>query len=85
MLLVALLSYILGTYLTHQLRAVTKGAKSISKGEFDIEIPVSGRDEIAAVARAFNKMVGNLRLMHERRDEYRGLRRTEPTIAACWA
>ncbi|MFK7891535.1 MAG: ATP-binding protein [Granulosicoccus sp.] len=70
MLLVALFSFVLGTYLTHQLRVVSKGAKSISKGEFDIEIPVKGSDEVAAVARAFNKMVGNLRLMRQRREEY---------------
>jgi len=70
MLLVALFSYVLGTYLTHQLRVVSKGAKSISKGEFDIEIPVKGRDEVAAVAKAFNTMVGNLRLMRQRREEY---------------
>jgi len=70
MLLVALFSYFLGAYLTHQLKSLHRGAKQISEGQFDVSIPVRGRDEVAEVADAFNTMVTNLQASRQRRDEY---------------
>ncbi|MCP4598395.1 MAG: HAMP domain-containing protein [Neptuniibacter sp.] len=70
MALVALFSLILGTYLTKQLNVLTKAAKSISRGRLDIEVPVSGHDEVADVAKAFNSMAGNLKEVSARRDEF---------------
>ncbi len=70
MLLVALFSYCLGAYLTHQLKAVHRGARAISEGRLDVSVPVRGRDEVADVALAFNAMVSNLQASHARRDQY---------------
>lgn len=70
MILVALFSYVLGSYLTHQLKALHHGARRISDGELDVSIPVRGRDEVAEVAVAFNTMMEDLRVTAERRDEY---------------
>ena len=68
MLLVALFSFALGTYLTKQLKVLMKATKSIADGTLDINIPVSGRDELAAVSSAFNLMAKNLHEASERRD-----------------
>lgn len=68
--LVALFSFILGTYLTRQLQGLRKGAQQISAGELDINIPVKGKDEIADVARAFNVMASDLEEASRRRDQY---------------
>jgi len=68
MLLVALFSFALGTYLTKQLKVLMTATNSISSGKLDVYIPVSGKDEIAAVSDAFNLMAKNLHEVSERRD-----------------
>lgn len=68
MLLVALFSFALGTYLTKQLKVLMKATKSIADGKLDINIPDTGKDELAAVSRAFNLMAKNLHEASERRD-----------------
>ena len=68
MLLVALFSFALGTYLTKQLKVLMKATKSIADGTLDINIPVSGKDELAAVSSAFNLMAKNLHEASEKRD-----------------
>lgn len=70
MLLVALFSYFLGTFLTHQLSALSKGAKRISEGRLDVAFRVKGNDEVTSVGRALNVMVENLVVARKRRDEY---------------
>jgi len=54
--LVALLSILLGLYLTRQLTALTRGAEEIAADRAGYQIPVVGDDELARTARAFNKM-----------------------------
>jgi len=66
--LVALFSLLLGSYLTSQLKILTKAAKSISRGDLNVVVPIKGRDEIADVARSFNSMAQSLRIASERRD-----------------
>ena len=66
--LVALFSLLLGSYLTGQLKTLTKAAKSISKGDLNVLVPIKGHDEIADVAKSFNSMAQNLRIASERRD-----------------
>lgn len=68
MLLVALFSFALGTYLTKQLKVLMKATHQISKGELEVYVPVSGKDELAAVSEAFNLMAKNLHEASERRD-----------------
>ncbi len=76
MLLVALFSFILGTYLTAMLTKLVNGVKSISKGELGTQIEVKGSDELASTAEAFNSMS---RRLHESNFEM------EQSIAASWA
>ncbi|MFA6489011.1 MAG: ATP-binding protein [Sideroxydans sp.] len=56
MLLVALFSWLLGSYLLRQLVALRAASQSIAAGNFDHRITVSGNDELAQTATAFNHM-----------------------------
>lgn len=67
MLLVALFSYLLGTYLMRELKALQLGAERIAQGEVGYQLLVRGRDELAQTAAAFNQMSQQLwRLAEER-------------------
>ena len=68
--LVALFSFLLGGYLTGQLKGLSAAAKSISTGNLDIKLPIKGRDEIADVASAFNLMAFNLKDASASRDQF---------------
>jgi two-component system NtrC family sensor kinase len=70
--LVALFSFLLGGYLTGQLKVLSLAAQKISEGTLDcvFQLPVKGRDEIANVAIAFNAMAANLREAAMRRDKF---------------
>jgi len=70
MLLVALFSFVLGTFLTKQLKTLTKGAKLIAQGDLDHQVEVKGRDEIADVAISFNTMIDALKGIRAKRDQY---------------
>lgn len=68
MVLVALFSFLLGTYLTKQLNDLRRSAKRISEGDYTVEIPVNSTDEMGEVAKAFNKMMSALRASEKKRD-----------------
>ncbi|MBB1486364.1 sensor histidine kinase [Oceanospirillum sediminis] len=70
MVLVALFSFILGSYLTSQLGKLHQAVNEISKGKTGVEVKVSGNDEIADVAKAFNKMSDRLKQASDHRDQY---------------
>ena len=75
MLLVALFSFILGTYLTRQLRTLIVGAESISKavsnGNYQATyVEERGKDELTRVAHSFNQLVTTLQVEHDKREEY---------------
>jgi two-component system, NtrC family, sensor kinase len=70
MVLVALFSFLLGSYLTGQLSKLRQAAISISEGESDVAIDISSQDEISQVALAFNEMSNRLQLASARRDLY---------------
>jgi diguanylate cyclase (GGDEF)-like protein/PAS domain S-box-containing protein len=65
MLLVALFSLVLGTYLTRQVRRFTTGAEEISAGHRGLQLPVVGNDEIAQATRAFNEMSRSIQVAHD--------------------
>jgi diguanylate cyclase (GGDEF)-like protein/PAS domain S-box-containing protein len=60
MLLVALFSLALGTYLTKQLEALRNGARRLAEGGLGHQVEVRGEDELAETARAFNSMSARL-------------------------
>jgi PAS domain S-box-containing protein len=58
--MVALVSWILGCYLTRTLSHLTRQAQRLSKGEMVEPLPVNGRDELAVTVQSFNDMVEKL-------------------------
>lgn len=56
MCLVALFSFVLGTWLTRQIKALQIGAELITRGEFGYQVKVHGHDELARTSNAFNVM-----------------------------
>ena len=55
-ILVALFSWMLGIYLTRNLLQLREASQQIEKSGPGVQIEVNGSDEVAQVARAFNKM-----------------------------
>ena len=64
MLLVALFSFLLGRYLTRELKRLQQATAAIASGELGVVIPVNGSDELAGVARSFNRMSQELLRSH---------------------
>ena len=64
MLLVALFSFLLGRYLTSELKKLQQATSAIAAGELGVVIPVNGSDELAGVARGFNRMSQELLRSH---------------------
>ncbi len=69
-LLVALFSYLLGTYLTHQLWYLKKGAEKLAGGKLGYQLPVKGSDELAQTVVSFNRMSRKLKESEMRKDAY---------------
>ncbi len=66
-LLVAAFSYVLGSYLTRQLLSLRSASQTIAQGDLAHELVVTGNDELADTAVAFNQMVVTLREANARR------------------
>jgi C4-dicarboxylate-specific signal transduction histidine kinase len=58
--LVALFSFVLGTYLTKQLSMLKKASNKVALEGLGYQIPISGNNEISDVAHAFNDMSNKL-------------------------
>ena len=56
LLLVALFSWLLGSYLARQLVALRSASFRFASGDFSHRVPVNGTDELAQTALAFNSM-----------------------------
>ncbi|MEV5987192.1 ATP-binding protein [Streptomyces sp. NPDC052051] len=53
-------------------RALTSAARGLGEGESERRVPVSGRDEIAELGRAFNRMADSLQAAEERQRRLTG-------------
>lgn len=70
MALVAIFSFALGMYLTKQLKVLRKFAHRVSDGDLSKTIHITGKDEIAEVAEAFNSMILNLKKSQDENKKY---------------
>jgi signal transduction histidine kinase len=61
-----LLGFLISTRMTRDLDGLVVGAQAASRGELDHQVPVRTRDEIGAVAEAFNTMMNDLRESKEK-------------------
>jgi PAS domain S-box-containing protein len=66
MALVALFSFVLGTYLTRQLSRLRDASQRVADGGPGYQIDVVGSDELAATSRAFNVMSERLKTYYDR-------------------
>ena len=75
MALVALFSFVLGNYLTRQLQRLRMAAREVSKNVEDgncnhSQLPVNGKDELAEVTQAFNKLMITIDTECTRKEAY---------------
>ena len=68
LVLVALFSFLLGTYLTRELKTFRGATRRIADGDLNHRIQVHGRDELAQTADAFNLMTEKLQVAFAERD-----------------
>jgi signal transduction histidine kinase len=69
------LGYFLSTEVTGRIRVLSGAAEAIAAGRLGTRVPVSGRDEMAGLARSFNEMAAQLEAGAEKQRELDTLRR----------
>lgn len=62
--------YFITSRVTSPLKSMSEAAKSYSKGDFDVKVPVDGSDEIASLATAFNQMAESLKTLEDTRNTF---------------
>lgn len=83
LLLCALFSLLLGTYLTRQLISLQQGTKELAAGNLGYQVQVKGSDELAKAATAFNDMSSRLAsLARESEIQHRLIREREALFSA---
>ncbi len=69
------LGYFLSVALTDRMAALNHAAQQLAAGRLEARVPVTGRDEMAALAVAFNNMAGQLAATAQKQQELDALRR----------
>lgn len=62
--------YFLTEMITGPLRAMSRAAKKLANGNFDVRIPVRGKDEVAELAESFNHMADSLQNLETMRNTF---------------
>jgi diguanylate cyclase (GGDEF)-like protein len=63
--LVLLVSLVVARDIVQPIRLLSEGARRMSAGELDVNLPVRGQDELAELTRSFNEMSARVRAGHE--------------------
>lgn len=70
-LLVALVAvYFITQRIIGPLHAMSRAAKRLASGDFEVVVPVKGRDEVAQLATAFNQMAESLKNLEKMRNTF---------------
>lgn len=69
LLVVGTIAYLIGRIVTRPLATLAEGAGRVAEGDLSVDLPVTGRDEVAYLTGVFNGMVARLRANAERLDE----------------
>lgn len=69
LLFVGLAAYFIGLLIVRPLDRLTAGAAAVAEGDLSVDLPVTGRDEVAMLTKVFNGMVGQLRGSLKQLDE----------------
>ena len=67
--------YFLSAALTDRIVTLNQAAQEIATGELSVRVPVTGNDEMASLARAFNDMARQLQAADQKQREVEELRR----------
>jgi len=54
-------SVVVGNRMANPLRVLSEGADRVARGDFDVHVPISRKDEIGNLARVFNHMAASLK------------------------
>jgi len=69
LVVVGTVAYFIGLLIVRPLDRLTAGASAVAGGDLSVDLPVSGRDEVALLTRVFNGMVSELRATRKKLDE----------------
>jgi PAS domain S-box-containing protein len=64
LLFAILLGVVVTESITHPLRRLMEGSRALARGEFDHEIPIDGKDELAQLGTVFNETAGRLQHLY---------------------
>ena len=70
-----ILGYFLSSTVTERVNLLKSAAERLARGDLQTRVPVSGRDEVAALSTAFNMMAEQLQAADQRQRELESLRR----------
>jgi signal transduction histidine kinase len=70
-----ILGYFLSSTVTERIHLLKSAAERLAKGDLKTRVPVSGRDEVSALASAFNQMAQQLQAADQKQRELENLRR----------
>lgn len=70
-----ILGYFLSSTVTERVNLLKGAAEQLARGDLQTRVPVSGRDEVAALSTAFNMMAEQLQAADRRQRELESLRR----------
>jgi signal transduction histidine kinase len=70
-----ILGYFLSSTVTERVHLLKGAAEKLAKGDLQTRVPVHGRDEVSALAAAFNQMAAQLQSADQKQRELESLRR----------
>ncbi|HEX5942252.1 MAG TPA: HAMP domain-containing sensor histidine kinase, partial [Anaerolineales bacterium] len=70
-----ILGYFLSSTVTERVNLLKGAAQKLAQGDLQTRVPVSGRDEVSALATAFNQMAEQLQAADQKQRELESLRR----------
>ena len=70
-----ILGYFLSSTVTERINLLKGAAEKLAKGDLQTRVPVSGRDEVSALASAFNQMAQQLQTADQKQRDLESLRR----------
>jgi signal transduction histidine kinase len=70
-----ILGYFLSNTVTERIHLLKGAAEKLAKGDLRTRVPVSGRDEVSALASAFNQMTQQLQAADQKQRELESMRR----------
>jgi len=68
------LGYFLSSTITDRIYLLKDAAEKLAEGDLQVRVPVSGRDEVAALAITFNQMASQLEAAHKKQHELEHMR-----------